>query len=57
MLNLQIYRHLKINFQKMGQHTGRRQVANPRHQTPQGKSVTKHGNYLQNILVENISMT
>ena len=41
----------KIRFPKGGP-TCRRQVVNPRHQTPQGQSVAKPETPLQNILVE-----
>ena len=41
----------KIRFPKGGQ-TCRRQVVNPRHQTPQGQSVAKPETPLQNIQVE-----
>ena len=41
----------KIRFQKGGP-TCRRQVVNPRHQTPQGQSVAKRETPLQNIQVE-----
>ena len=42
MSNLQTYFHLKLDFQKVDQKY-RRQVVDPRHQTPQGQSVAKHG--------------
>ena len=42
---------LKNRFPKGGP-TCRRQVVNPRHQTPQGQSVAKHETPLQNIQVE-----
>ena len=51
MTNLQTYYHFKLDFQRVDQ------VVNPRHQTPQGQSVTKSGTPLLNILVENVSMT
>ena len=38
MSNLQTYYNFELNFQKVDQ-----QVVNPRHQTPQGQSVTKAG--------------
>ena len=41
----------KIRFPKGGP-TCRRQVVNPRHQTPQGQSVAKPETPLQNIQVE-----
>ena len=41
----------KIRFPKGGP-TCRRQVVNPRHQTPQGQSVIKPETPLQNIQVE-----
>ena len=41
----------KIQFPKGGP-TCRRQVVNPRHQTPQGQSVAKPETPLQNIQVE-----
>ena len=41
----------KIRFPKSGP-TCRRQVVNPRHQTPQGQSVAKPETPLQNIQVE-----
>ena len=41
----------KIRFSKGGP-TCRRQVLNPRHQTPQGQSVAKPETPLQNIQVE-----
>ena len=41
----------KIQFPKGGP-TCSRQVVNPRHQTPQGQSVAKAENPLQNIQVE-----
>ena len=41
----------KIRFSKSGP-TCRRQVVNPRHQTPQGQSVAKPETPLQNIQVE-----
>ena len=41
----------KIRFPKSGPKC-RRQVVNPRHQTPQGQSVTKPETPLQNIPVE-----
>ena len=41
----------KIRFPKGGP-TYRRQVVNPRHQTPQGQSVAKPETPLQNIQVE-----
>ena len=41
----------KIRFQKGGP-TCRRQVVNPRHQTPQGQSAAKSETPLQNIQVE-----
>ena len=41
----------KIRFPKGGP-TCRRQVANPRHQTPQGQSVAKPETPLQNIQVQ-----
>ena len=41
----------KIRFPKGGP-TRRRQVVNPRHQTPQGQSVAKPETPLQNIQVE-----
>ena len=46
----------KIRFPKGGP-TCRRQVVNPRHQTPQGQSVAKPETPLQNILVEKLDMT
>ena len=39
MSNLQTYCHLKLDFQKWTNIQG--QVVNPRHQTPQGKSVVR----------------
>ena len=41
----------KIRFPKSGP-TCRRQVVNPRHQTPQGQSVAKPETPLQNIQIE-----
>ena len=41
----------EIRFPKIGP-TCRRQVVNPRHQTPQGQSVAKPETPLQNIQVE-----
>ena len=38
MSNLQTYYNLKLDFQKVDQHTGGN---NPRHQTPQGQSDAK----------------
>ena len=37
--------------------TYKRQVINPRHQTPHGQSVANPGTPLQNILVGNVNMT
>ena len=47
MSNLQPNCCLKVDFQKVDQHT----VVNPRHQTPQGQSVAKPETPLQNIQV------
>ena len=46
----------KIRFPK-GEPTYRRQVVNPRHQTPQGQSVAKPETPLQNIQVELLDVT
>ena len=46
----------KIRFPK-GEPTCRRQVVNPRPQTPQGQSVAKPENPLQNIQVELLDVT
>ena len=54
--NLQTYYHLKLDFQKVDQHTGGKWF-NPRHQTPQGQSIAKPGMPLWNILVGNVNMT
>ena len=46
----------KIRFPKGGP-TCRRQVVNPRHQTPQGQAVAKPETPLQNIQVEWLDVT
>ena len=56
MSHLQTYNHFKLDFKKNGQ-TYKRQVINPLHQTPHGKSVANPGTPLQNILVGNVNMT
>ena len=55
MSHLQTYNHFKLDLKKNGQ-TYKRQVINPLHQTPHGKSVANPGTPLQNILVGNVDM-
>ena len=45
---------LSLKFSKSRPACRRRQVVNPRHQTPKGQSVAKPGTSQQNILFENI---
>ena len=51
MSNLQTHYHFKLDFQKVDP-TKRKQMVNPRHQTPRGHSIANHGTPLLNTVRE-----